>query len=300
MIIRTTLFAFAAAIVFVWPASAQLTRTAEIKDIPLRNNVHMFMGAGGNIGVTSGPDGAAVIDTQFAEMVDRIIAAVGKLDQKPVSYVLNTHWHFDHTGGNEGLGKAGARIIAHENTFKRMAVKGLIATMNVATDPAPKVALPVLTIRDTGTFRLNGHTIEMVYLADAHTDTDVMYLFKEANVIHTGDVYTRASYPFVDNSSGGTLKGMIAARKKILTFANDDTQIIPGHGALSNRKELADTIPMLEEVERRVAAAIKGGKTLEQTLADNPTKEFDATYAPRPDQGKVFVTNLYNELSGKK
>jgi cyclase len=281
-------------------AWAQLTRTAEIKDIPLRGNVHMFMGAGGNIGVTSGPDGAAVIDTQFAEMADRIIAAVKKLDQKPVSYVLNTHWHFDHTGGNEGLGKAGAKIIAHENTWKRMSTKGAIAAMNLTFEPSPQVALPTLTIREMGTFRLNGHTVEMIYLADAHTDTDVMYLFKEANVIHTGDVYTRVSYPFVDTSSGGTIKGMIAARKKILTYANADTQIIPGHGDLSNRKELADSIPVLEEIEKRVAAAVKAGKTLQQALADKPTKEFDAVYAPRPDQGDVFVTRLYNEMTGKK
>ena len=279
---------------------AQLTRTAEIKDIPLRGNVHMFMGAGGNIGVTSGPDGAAVIDTQFAEMADRIIAAVKKLDQKPVSYVLNTHWHFDHTGGNEGLGKAGAKIIAHENTWKRLSAKGAIAAMNLTFEPSPQVALPTLTIREMGTIRLNGHTVEMIYLADAHTDTDVMYLFKEANVIHTGDVYTRVSYPFVDTSSGGTIKGMIAARKKILTYANADTQIIPGHGDLSNRKELADSIPVLEEIEKRVAAAVKAGKTLQQALADKPTKEFDAVYAPRPDQGDVFVTRLYNEMTGKK
>jgi glyoxylase-like metal-dependent hydrolase (beta-lactamase superfamily II) len=281
------------------PVSAQLTRTAEIKDIPLRNNVHMFMGAGGNIGVTAGADGAAVIDTQFAEQVDRIIAAVKKLDARPIGYVLNTHWHFDHTGGNEGLGKIGATIVAHENTFKCMSTRSVIGAMNMTFEPSPRVALPTITVRDTGTVHLNGHTIEIVSLPAAHTDTDVMYVFKEANVVHTGDVYTRVSYPFVDTSSGGTIKGMIAARRKILTYLNADTQVIPGHGDLSTMKELADTIPMLEAVEARVAALVKAGKTLEQTLAEKPTKDFDAIYAPRPDQGDVFVTRLYNEMTGK-
>lgn len=279
-------------------ASAQLARQAEIKDIPLRGNVHMFMGAGGNIGVTIGPDGPAIIDTQFAEMVDRIIAAVKKLDPKPITIAFNTHWHFDHTGGNEGLGKTGVRFVAHDNTFKRLTAGGTV--MGNVSAPALREALPVLTVRDGGTIHMNGNTIDMVYLPDAHTDTDVMYVFKEANVVHTGDVYTRNSYPFVDTASGGTIKGMIAARKKILTYINADTQIIPGHGDLSNMKELAATVPMLEAIEQRVAASVKAGKTLEQTLAEKHTKEFDATYAPRPDQGDVFVTRLYNEMAAKK
>ena len=282
------------------PAAAQLTRTADVKDILLRGNVHMFMGAGGNVGVTVGPDGPAIIDTQFAEMVDRLTAAVKKIDPKPISFVLNTHWHFDHTGGNEGFGKAGVKIIAHENTYKRMTAPGEIAAMAMKFEPSPHVALPTLTIRDTGTMHINGHTIEMVYLPDAHTDTDVMYVFKEANVIHTGDTYTRLTYPFVDTSSGGTIKGMIAARKKILTYTNADTQIIPGHGDLSNPKELADSIPMLEEIDKRVSALVAAGRTLEQVLAEKPTKDFDAVYAPRPDQGDVFVTRLYQEKTAKK
>lgn len=299
MTIHRRLSVIALAIVLATPAMAQLTRTAEIKDIPLRGNIHMFMGAGGNIGVTTGVYGNAVIDTQFAEMVDRIKAAVGKLDSKPIGYVLNTHWHFDHTGGNEGLGKSGALIIAHENTFKRMATKSAIKDMKLEFEPSPAAALPKVTVNDTGTLRLNGHTVQMMHLPAAHTDTDVMYLFAEANVVHTGDVYTRLSYPFVDVSSGGSIKGMIAARKKILSHVNADTQIIPGHGDLSTMKELADTIPMLEAVEKRVAASVKAGKTLEQTLAEKHTKEFDAVYAPRPDQGDVFVTRIYNELAGK-
>jgi glyoxylase-like metal-dependent hydrolase (beta-lactamase superfamily II) len=231
-------------------------------------------------------------------MVDRIIAAVKKIDPKPINFAFNTHYHFDHTGGNEGLAKTGVKIVAHENAFKRMTAKSSVLGQNF--EPSPPAALPVIAWRNDGVIHLNGNTVEVVYLADAHTDTDVMYVFKEANIIHTGDVYTRNSYPFVDVGSGGTIKGMIAARKKILTHVNADTQIIPGHGDLSNMKELAATVPMLEAIEQRVAASVKAGKTLEQTLAEKHTKDFDATYAPRPDQGDVFVTRIYNELAAKK
>jgi cyclase len=284
-------------IVLAGTAQAQLARTADVKDIPLRNNVHMFMGAGGNLAVLPGDDGVVIVDTQFAEMVDRLTAAVKTISAKPITYALNTHWHFDHTGGNEGFGKAGVRIIAHENTFARMSTKQVMPAMNMSFEPSPAAALPVLTFSDKSNLRVNGMTTQMIHLPDAHTDTDAMILFKEANVIHTGDVYTRMTYPFVDTASGGTLRGMIKARKTILSFANADTQIIPGHGALSNAEELRASVAMLEEMEKRTTAAIRAGKTLEQFVASNPTADFDAQYAPRPDQGKVFATRAYEDLA---
>jgi glyoxylase-like metal-dependent hydrolase (beta-lactamase superfamily II) len=277
-------------------ARAQLARTADIKDIPLRGGVHMFMGAGGNIAVLPGPDGVVIVDTQFAEMVERITAAVKAIAPQPIAYALNTHWHFDHTGGNEGFGKAGARIVAHENTFKRMSTAQAMPAMNMKFDPSPAAALPVLTFTDAGALRVNGMTTRMIHLPAAHTDTDAMIVFAEANVIHTGDVYTRATYPFVDTASGGTLTGMIKARKTILAATNADTQIIPGHGALSTPEELKASIAMLEEMEKRATAAIRAGQTLEQFVASNPTADFDAAYAPRPDQGKVFATRAYEDL----
>jgi glyoxylase-like metal-dependent hydrolase (beta-lactamase superfamily II) len=279
------------------PAWGQLARTADVKDIPLRNGVHMFMGAGGNVGVSTGDDGVVIVDTQFAEMVDRLTAAVKAISPQPIKYALNTHWHFDHTGGNEGFGKAGVRIVAHENVFARMSTPQNMPAMNMKFDPSPAPALPVLTYSDKSTLRANGLTIQMVHLPDAHTDTDAMIVFKEANVIHTGDVYTRLTYPFVDTASGGTLRGMIKARKTILAATNADTQVIPGHGALSNPEELKASIAMLEEMEKRTTAAIRKGQTLEQFVASNPTKDFDATYSPRPDQGKVFATRAYEDLS---
>jgi len=278
-------------------AMAQLTRTAEVKDIPLRNGVHMFMGAGGNVGVLVGNDGVVLVDTQFAEMVDRLTAAVKAITPQPIKYVLNTHWHFDHTGGNEGFGKAGIQIVAQENTFKRMSTSQVMPAMDMKFDPSPAVALPVLTYSDNSTLRVNGMTTQMIHLPDAHTDTDAMIMFKEANIIHTGDVYTRATYPFVDTASGGTLRGMIKARKAILALTNAETQVIPGHGSLSNPEELKASIAMLEVMEKRTTAAIRSGKTLAQFVASNPTANYDAVYAPRPDQGKVFATRAYEDIA---
>jgi cyclase len=294
---RTIILALGLSIVAAGPALAQLARTADVKDIPLRNGVHMFMGAGGNVGVVVGDDGVVIVDTQFAEMVDRLTAAVKTLTAQPIKYALNTHWHFDHTGGNEGFGKAGVRIIAHENTFKRMSTAQVMPAMNMKFDPSPAVALPVLTYTDNSSLRVNGLTTQMIHLPAAHTDTDAMIIFKEANIIHTGDVYTRGTYPFVDTASGGTLRGMIKARQTILAATNADTHIIPGHGALSNPAELKASIAMLEEMEKRTTAAIRAGKTLEQFVASNPTADFDADYAPRPDQGKVFATRAYEDLA---
>ncbi|MCB2107586.1 MAG: MBL fold metallo-hydrolase [Rhodobacteraceae bacterium] len=293
---RSLITASAAFTLFAFPVWAQLTRTAEVKDIPLRDGVHMFMGAGGNLAVSVGDDGVVIVDTQFAEMVDRITNAVKGISDKPITYALNTHWHFDHTGGNEGFGKAGVRIVAQENTFKRMASKQVIAALNMNFDPSPRAALPDITFVDRATLHYNGLTIRMVYLPDAHTDTDAMYIFEEANVIHTGDTYTRVTYPFVDTSSGGTLRGMIAARKAVLAASNAETKIIPGHGSLSNIEELGASVAMLEEMEKRTTAAIRAGKSLEDFLAENPTADFDATYAPRADQGKVFATRAYEDL----
>lgn len=278
-------------------AMAQLTRTAEVKDIPLRNGVHMFMGAGGNVGVLVGNDGVVLVDTQFAEMVDRLTAAVKAITPQPIKYVLNTHWHFDHTGGNEGFGKAGIQIVAQENTFKRMSTSQVMPAMDMKFDPSPAVALPVLTYSDNSTLRVNGMTTRMIHLPDAHTDTDAMIVFKEANIIHTGDVYTRATYPFVDTANGGTLRGMIKARKAILALTNAETQVIPGHGSLSNPDELKASIAMLEVMEKRTTAAIRSGKTLAQFVASNPTADYDAVYAPRPDQGKVFATRAYEDIA---
>ena len=286
-----------AAYLFATSAAAQLTRTAEVKDFPLRNGVHMFLATGGNVAVLAGDDGVLLVDTQFAEMVDRLTAATKKISDKPIKYVINTHWHFDHTGGNEGFGKAGARIIAHENTFKRMSTAQELPAMNMKFDPSPAVALPVLTFTEASTLRINGLTAQMVHVANAHTDTDAVVFFKEANVIHTGDVYVNGAYPFVDAASGGSLRGMIAARKKILAMTNAETQIIPGHGALSNAEELKSSIAMLEEMEKRTTAALRAGKSLEQFLAGKPIADYDAKWAPREDQGVVFVTRAYEDVA---
>jgi glyoxylase-like metal-dependent hydrolase (beta-lactamase superfamily II) len=211
--------------------------------------------------------------------------------------VINTHWHFDHTGGNENLGRSGKIIIAQENTRKRLMADGELLGYPDKQKALAPVGWPVITFGDSSTLHMNGLTAHMFYVPNAHTDTDAVVHFREADVIHTGDVYTRGSYPFIDTASGGSLRGMIAARKRILALCGPNTVLIPGHGALSNLTELKTSIAMLEEMDRRITNAIAAGKSLADVLAENPSKDFDAAYAPRPDQGKVFVTRLYDELS---
>jgi glyoxylase-like metal-dependent hydrolase (beta-lactamase superfamily II) len=292
-------FIFAAALmalVAAPPAAAQFNvESTPIKPELIRNGVYIFYGAGGNIGVSVGKDGVLIVDSQFAGMTQKIDDAIKAITDAPFRYVLNTHWHFDHTGGNENFGKAGKVIIAHDNTRVRMSKPAKVLNFDqAASDPA---ALPVVTFGDTATVHFNGLTAHLVHLPNAHTDTDALVHFREADIIHTGDVYTRGTYPFVDVASGGSLRGMIAARKRILALCGPNTVIIPGHGTLSTPAELKASIVMLEEMERRVTNAIAAGKSLADLLAENPTADFDKDYAPRPDQGKVFVTRAYEDLA---
>jgi glyoxylase-like metal-dependent hydrolase (beta-lactamase superfamily II) len=284
-----------AALLCLPPAHAQLDpATTPVRPEAIRNGVYVFFGAGGNVGVSIGDDGAIIVDTQFAPMAPKIEAAVKALTAKPITTVINTHWHYDHTGGNEAFSRGGRIIVAQENTRLRMMKDS--ETLGVKVPAAPAIALPIVTFADTADLHMNGLSVHMFYVPAAHTDTDAVVHFREADIIHTGDVYTRATYPFVDVDSGGSLRGMIAARKRILALCGPNTVIIPGHGALSNAAELKDSIAMLEEMDRRITAAVAAGKPLADLLAENPTKDFDAVYAPRPDQGKVFVTRAYEEL----
>ncbi len=283
-------------------ASAQLTpQDTPIRPEKIRENLYVFFGAGGNIAVLIGPEGVLIVDDQFTEMTAKIEAAVRLLTPKPIKFVINTHWHYDHTGGNENLGSEGKVIIAQENTRKRLLQGGNVMGVQIA--PTAPTGLPVITFAESSTVHFNGQTIEMTHLPAGHTDTDALIVFKEANVIHTGDSYTHPTFPFVDPDSGGTLRGMIAARKQTLALCNADCVIIPGHGPLSNAADLKASIAMLEEMDKRVTKAVAAKKSLADFLASNPTADFDKTYAPRPDQGKVFVTRAYEErvkASGKK
>lgn len=255
----------------------------EIKTEKLSPTTYVLFGAGGNIGVSVGEDALFIIDDQYAPLTPKIKAALKLISDKPVKFVLNTHWHGDHTGGNENMGKDGALIVAHDNVRKRMSSEQFIALFKSKVAPSPKDALPVVTFSSDVTFHLNGDEIYGFHVPKAHTDGDTIVHFRKSNVIHMGDTFFNGLYPFIDVSSGGNPDGVIAAADRVLALANDTTKIIPGHGPVCNKADLKVYRDMLSTVTGRVKALLKQGKTPDEIKAAKPSAEFDERW------GKAFL-----------
>lgn len=266
----------------------------EIKAEKLAPGVAVLFGAGGNIGLTYGPDGTVLIDDQFAPLTPKIQAAVSQLGASPVKFLINTHWHYDHTGGNENLGKAGAVIIAHDNVRIRMAAGSEIAGRVVP--PAPKVALPVVTYKDGLALHLNDDEVRTHHIHHAHTDGDSIVQWKKANILHMGDLFfNKVTLPFIDLASGGSAKGMIAAIDRALAMANDQTKIIPGHGPMATRADLVAYREMLASVIGAVEAAMREGKSLAAIKAMKPAAQWEVPGGFI--SGDVFVETIHKSLS---
>ncbi len=264
----------------------------QIEATDLGGGVHMLKGAGGNLAVSIGEDGAFLVDDQFAPLTDKIQAKVSELGGGPVKFVINTHWHGDHTGGNENFGKAGAIIVAHDNIHKRMSQENFNAWMNRTTPPSPPGALPVVTFTDRVTLHRNGDMIHAIHLPHGHTDGDAMVLFEKANVLHMGDLYFNGLYPFIDVDSGGSVDGFIAAVNKGLSLADEQTKIIPGHGPVATRAQMQTYRDMLVELRGNVAKLKADGNTLEQAIAANPTAKYDEAlggFFIKPDDLTRFI-----------
>lgn len=209
----------------------------QVTVVPVATGIYMLQGAGGNIGLSVG-DEAFVIDDQYAPLTAKIREAIATVTSKPVRFVVNTHWHGDHTGGNENLSMAGAIIVAHENVRRRMSVEQFMAAFNSRVPASPRKALPVVTFTDAISLYVNDDSIDVMHVERAHTDGDAIIVFRKANVVHMGDTYFNGGYPFIDLSSGGSIDGIIATADRVLASTNDSTKIIPGHGALGNRASL--------------------------------------------------------------
>lgn len=293
---------YLALIIFLGVQTAVLAQDFEkvqIQAIKVTDNVYMLIGAGGNIGVSVGDDGVLLIDSQFSELAEKIKVAVAELNQGPIRIVCNTNWHYDHAYGNEWLAKAGAIIIAHENSRKHMLGEWRAPELDATRSfpPHPEASLPKITVADKLTLHFNGDQILAIHLPNAHSDGDLVFHFREANIVHTGDVYFSNGFPFINISSGGTIDGMIAAADKILSLADDGTRIIVGHGPLSNREELKAYRVMLAAARDRIWRLVKEGKSLEEVLKADPTAGLYKGKSHFPPE--MFTRVVYQELAKK-
>ena len=280
------------------PCAAQINfDTVQVRSIPVAGNVYMLQGAGGNIGLAIGDDAVFVVDDQYAPLTRKVLAAIATVTPQPVRFVINTHWHMDHVGGNEALGMAGALIYAHENVRRRMSVEGFIEALNARVPASPPGALPVVTFTDAVTFHINGDSVRAVHVPPAHTDGDAIIHFTKANVVHMGDTFHNAGLPFVDLSSGGSIHGIIAAADRVLAMSNAETRIIPGHGPVADRARLRVYRDMVVALRDRVRTLISTGRTLEQILELN----IGGAYAKEfPSGHERFVRLAHQELARRR
>jgi len=271
--------------------------TVQVRTIKAGDGVYMLQGFGGNIGVSAGADGVVLVDDQYAPLTEKIRAALASLNPGPIRFVLNTHWHFDHTGGNENFGKGGVVIVAHENVRRRMSAEQFMTSFAQPVPASPAGALPVVTFTDAVTFYYNGDSISAFHVAPAHTDGDVIVWFRHANVIHMGDTFFNGRYPLVDLASGGAVDGFIVAADRVLALSDANTKIIPGHGPLGDRIALQAFRTMMATVRDRIKQAIAAGRTLDQVKAAKPTADFDAVWGNGRITPTMFVEILYQDLS---
>ena len=273
-------------------------KEVEFTAFQLSDTVYMLKGRGGNVGISTGEDGLYIIDDQVKPVTSQLLQAIRKISNKPIRFVINTHYHADHTGGNETIGAAGAVIIAHDNIRKRMTTEQVSIFMNNTTPPYPKGALPVVTFNDRMSLHLNGETATAYYVAEGHTDGDAIIHFPASNVIHMGDMYFNGLYPYVDLDAGGSMQGMVAAADLALSMADESTRIIPGHGPLGVTEDLKGYRDFLIKAGANVQELIDKNMDLQQIIAAEPTREWDETLGKTWITPAQFVTFIYNSLMG--
>lgn len=262
----------------------------------IRDGLYLVTGRGGNIVASTGADGTFLVDDQYAPLTERIQAALDEITEQPVRFVINTHWHGDHVGGNENFAEAGAVIVAHENVRRRMSSDQFMAAFNRNVPASPAKALPVVSFTHGVSLHLNGDDVRIIHVANAHTDGDALVHFESANVLHMGDVHFNGLYPFIDLDSGGGIHGMIAAVERALELADNETIVVPGHGPLSNRAELAAYGEMLAVFRDRIAALKAEGRSLEQVVALQPTVEFDERLGGSFISPARLIGSIYESL----
>ena len=293
------IIAFWAATMLAVPAQAQDNEFADVKieTTDLGSGLYMMQGAGGNLGLSTGKDGAFLIDDQFAPLSTKIKTAIGKVSANPVRFLVNTHWHYDHVGGNESIGKDGAIIVAHNNVRKRMSTDQFIKAFKREIKASPAIAWPIITFNDEISFYQNAQNIHVFHVKNAHTDGDAMVYFEDADVLHMGDVLFNKMYPFIDTGSGGSIDGMIAAQERALALITDDTKIIPGHGPLANKADLQSNLAMLKAVRSAILKTIAEGKSEDEAVAADPLSALNAEWGNGFIKAEPMVRIVYGDLS---
>jgi cyclase len=265
----------------------------EIKTTKLTPNFYVLEGQGGAIGVLVGPDGVFMVDSQFAPLSDKIAAAIRQVSDRPIKFMVNTHVHGDHTGGDENFAKMGVTIIARDELRARLAAPP-------SGPKPPPAALPIVTYKGAMTFHMNGEDVQLIAVPAAHTDGDTMVKFPNADVIMTGDFYRSAGFPNIDRANGGTLNGMLAGLQAVVDAAGPATKIVPGHGAIVDKAAVAAHRQMIIAIRDKVAALVKQGKTQQDVIAAKPTSEYEAKVPQAGTTGERFVGQLYAEVSGAR
>ncbi len=266
----------------------------------LSNNTYMLKGSGGNIIVSVGQDGVFMVDDQFAPLTEKIQEAILNITDQPIKFVINTHWHSDHTGGNENFGELGAIIISHENVRERLSTEQFSAFFNRTVAPLSEKGLPIITFSDNMTIFQNGDEIRIIHVDNGHTDGDSIVYFTKNNVIHVGDDFNDKTYPLIDISSGGSIDGLISSLQTISSLIDDETKVVSGHSEISNKTKVNDLVTMLKDVRQNISQLIQDGKSLEEITASQPTSKYDEIYYDhtRLKPGE-FVTMVYQILTRK-
>jgi len=270
---------------------------APITTTKLYDNVYLLLnGVGGNMALQTGPEGNILVDSSFSTAVSKVREAIAAVSHDAPDALINTHWHYDHTDGNEGLHAAGFTIFAHRKTRERMSTPQTIPLFHLVMPASPSAALPSITFDDSMHAWHNGDSLDLVHFDPAHTDTDIYIHFNNANVLHMGDTWFNGMYPFIDEATGGTIGGMIGAAAKGLAVADNSTKIIPGHGPLGSKVDLQKSHDMLSAIRDKVAAIKTAGANEQEAVEKKPTAEFDSTWAKGMLNGDVFTGIVYRTL----
>ena len=277
-------------------SAGPMMNAVPIKAEPLAPGLSLITGPGGNITALAGPDGTLMADSFVPGHGDALLAAVRGLKGDGPITLVDTHWHFDHAGGNAALAAAGVKIVAHASVRKRLGSDQYMSDFAMPIPASPKIALPVVTIDDSATYYLNGEIVQLTHVPPAHTDGDVFLHYQNANVLQTGDLFFNGLYPNIDSSSKGWITGMIAAADQILGVVDGQTKIVPGHGPVGNRDDLRSFRAMLAGVRDKVQPMVEAGKTLEEVIAAKPTAAFDAKFGQALFRGRHFAELAYNGL----